>query len=187
MYSGARRDSALFCWDVRYTGECLYRLQGHVSESPQRLTFDIEPSGRLLFAGGTDGSVRVYDLAQGSVERVIQIADDAVGAVSLHPTLPMLATASGHRRFVDVHSDESSDDSGGAGVRLHKKRRATSPWQLGAHSNELAVWQLDTSPMIEASEEAEQHRGTVADEAVAVDDSVAAAATVASEHATAAE
>lgn len=161
VYSGARRDSALLCWDVRYTGECLYRLEGHVSESPQRLAFDIEPCGRLLFAGGTDGNVRVYDLSQGTLERTIKVADDTVGGVSLHPTLPMLLTASGHRRFVDMDSDESSDDSGGAGVRLGKRRRAEPAWQLSARSNEMAVWQLESSVVVEteAVGEAEQHQG----------------------------
>ena len=157
MFSGARRDAAILCWDVRYTGECLYRLQPHAAASAQRIAFDIEPSGKLLFAGGTDGHVRVYDVAQGSLEREIVAAKDTVSCVSVHPTETLLLTASGHRRFVDIESD--SDDSVATGGvennvsngaeqcsdAMRKRRRRT--WQPEHGCNELAVWQLDGTPL----------------------------------------
>ena len=184
MYSGARRDGALLCWDVRHTGECLYRLPGHVSDSPQRLAFDIEPSGRLLFAGGTDGRVRVYDLAQGSLEREIEIAGDTVGTLGLHPTLPLLLTASGHRRFADASSDESSDDDGAhdAGAPRAKRQRTAASWQLGRHCNELAVWRLESTPMVEPEGEVAQHHGADVSEPIAACDPIIDAAPPADPH-----
>jgi WD domain, G-beta repeat len=168
VYSGARRDPHILCWDVRYTGECLYRLAGHAADSAQRVGFDIEPSGRLLFAGGTDGHVRVYDLAEGSLVREVRVAEDTVSCVSVHPTLPLLLTASGHRRFAagsDDDSGGSSDDGGGLMARechgegaaqAMKRKRG---WELGPGRNELAIWQLQSEMVPEPEAAAQQHGG----------------------------
>lgn len=52
LYTGARRDTDIFCWDIRYTSDVVYRLQRDTADSNQRIQFDIEPMGRHLVTGG---------------------------------------------------------------------------------------------------------------------------------------
>lgn len=59
LYSGARQDASLHCWDVRYTSSCLYTMQRDSASTNQRIGFDIEPCGERLFSGGCDGCVQV--------------------------------------------------------------------------------------------------------------------------------
>lgn len=59
LYTGARRDGQLYCWDVRSTGQALYSLARDSGATNQRIGFSIEPCGRHLATGGSDGRVRV--------------------------------------------------------------------------------------------------------------------------------
>lgn len=52
LYTGARQDPDIFCWDVRYTSDVVYRLQRDTANTNQRVHFDIEPMGRHLTTGG---------------------------------------------------------------------------------------------------------------------------------------
>jgi WD40 repeat protein len=53
LYTGARRDDRVLCWDVRATSGVVYALHRGSEGTNQRLGFDIEPGGRHLIAGGT--------------------------------------------------------------------------------------------------------------------------------------
>ena len=52
LYTGARRDPDILCWDVRSPTEPLYRLQRSSEGTNQRIQFTIEPVGRHLATGG---------------------------------------------------------------------------------------------------------------------------------------
>jgi hypothetical protein len=41
LYTGARRDSEILCWDIRHTSEVLYRCT-RAADTNQRVGFDIE-------------------------------------------------------------------------------------------------------------------------------------------------
>ncbi len=60
LYTGARKDPEILCWDVRYTSDVVYRLQRDTADTNQRIQFDIEPMGRHLATGETHVSVFVY-------------------------------------------------------------------------------------------------------------------------------
>lgn len=51
LYTGARKDPDILCWDVRYTSDVVYRLQRDTADTNQRIQFDIEPMGRHLTTG----------------------------------------------------------------------------------------------------------------------------------------
>lgn len=51
LYTGARQDGAILCWDIRNTGEVLYTMQRDTRSTNQRVQFSIEPSGRHLATG----------------------------------------------------------------------------------------------------------------------------------------
>lgn len=131
LYSVARTDGRLFCWDARSTGEALYALDVPGVRTNQRIAFDLEPTGRHLVIGGTTGAASVFDLQTGLLRTQMTLAPDTLAAVSAHPFLPLIATASGHRRFRD--SDEDEWDGGGS---LTPRTAATA--------NALSVWTVST-------------------------------------------
>jgi WD40 repeat protein len=65
LYSGARQDDALYCWDVRYSQTTVYACKRAARGSNQRLQFDLDAPGRHLATGGTDGCLRVRRLQGG--------------------------------------------------------------------------------------------------------------------------
>ena len=51
LYTGARRDTCIQCWDIRSTQNALYTIQRDTPTTNQRISFDIEPCGRHLATG----------------------------------------------------------------------------------------------------------------------------------------
>ncbi len=67
------------------------------------------PKGRAgAAAGGEDGHVRVFDLATGEPTASFPVARDAVNGAQFHPSLPLLATASGAQRRLWRHTRAAS-------------------------------------------------------------------------------
>lgn len=50
-------------------------------------------------SGGTDGTIRVFDLAAGSEKTGFRVCHDTVNGCQYHPFLPVIATASGERHL----------------------------------------------------------------------------------------
>lgn len=100
LYTGARKDPYIMCWDVRNTVEVVYKLYRSTEHTNQRISFDIEPFGRHLGTGGEDGLVHIYDLQTGQWTSSFAAASDTVNGFAFHPFLPMAVSSSGHRRFL---------------------------------------------------------------------------------------
>ncbi|XAR66391.1 hypothetical protein NMG60_11012613 [Bertholletia excelsa] len=101
LYTGGRKDPYILCWDVRKTVDIVYKLYRSSENTNQRILFDIEPFGQNLGTGGQDGLVHIYNLQTGQWVSSFQAALDTVNGFSFHPYLPMAASSSGHRRFVN--------------------------------------------------------------------------------------
>ncbi|PKA63244.1 Katanin p80 WD40 repeat-containing subunit B1 like [Apostasia shenzhenica] len=99
IYTGGRKDPYILCWDIRNTIGIVYKLYRASEYTNQRISFDIDSSGRHLGTGGQDGLVHIYDLQSGEWVTGFQAASDTVNCLSFHPTMPMAASSSGHRRF----------------------------------------------------------------------------------------
>lgn len=111
LYSAARRDVHVFCWDVRFVTGAVYSMQRDAASTNQRIAVDIEPVGRHLLSGGVHGQVGtgacgvssflhhpqvdLFDLRDGSRVGSADVAPATVNGVHFHPYLPLLATASG--------------------------------------------------------------------------------------------
>ncbi|XP_069623533.1 telomerase Cajal body protein 1 [Ranitomeya imitator] len=114
VFSGGRKDPEILCWDVRHPGKVLTSLRRNVTTN-QRMYFDVESSGRYLVSGDTQGVVSVWDMISPPEDGVLlpvlqfQAQKDCVNGISLHPSLPILATSSGQRRFPE--SEDSGDES----------------------------------------------------------------------------
>jgi len=139
LYSASRKSDAILVWDVRMLSsgpEYASRPIGGYTNfatnalgTNQRLQFALEksengPSSSLqrLWAGGCDGTVRVYDTTAntargGEALQTLTLPDlppgDAVNGLSYNATYDLLAVATGSRRFpteVDYYSDDSSSN-----------------------------------------------------------------------------
>ncbi|KAM9211148.1 telomerase Cajal body protein 1 isoform 2-T2 [Dugong dugon] len=114
LFSGARKDAELLCWDLRWPSHTLWSLSREVATN-QRIYFDLDPTGQFLVSGSTGGAVSVWDLSgaledNGKPEPILSFLPqkDCTNGVSLHPSLPLLATASGQRVFPEP--TESGDE-----------------------------------------------------------------------------
>ncbi|XP_049622183.1 telomerase Cajal body protein 1 [Suncus etruscus] len=113
FFSGARKDCELLCWDLRQLGHPLWSLSREVTTN-QRIYFDLDPAGQFLVSGSTNGAVSVWDTSEIGPESKPELAlsflpqKDCTNGVSLHPSLPLLATASGQRVFPEP--TESGDE-----------------------------------------------------------------------------
>ncbi|KAF6098166.1 WD repeat containing antisense to TP53 [Phyllostomus discolor] len=113
FFSGARKDSELLCWDLRQPAHPLWSLSREVTTN-QRIYFDLDPTGQFLVSGSTSGAVSVWDTGRSEHERTPEPVlsflpqKDCTNGVSLHPSLPLLATASGQRVFPEP--TESGDE-----------------------------------------------------------------------------
>ncbi|KAI3937116.1 hypothetical protein MKX01_015331 [Papaver californicum] len=128
LYTGARKDPYILCWDIRKTVGIVYKLYRSSDSTNQRIFFDIEPSGQHLGTGGQDGQVHIYDLQTGQWVSSFQAASDTVNGFSFHPFHPMAATTSGHRRFGTL--DECDDHN-----RLSCEENCASVWSIYSMSD----------------------------------------------------
>lgn len=107
LWTGGRRDCYLRCWDLR-AQQVVLRL-GRACATNQKVSFDITDDDCVLT--GSDAGIWIHNLrgsdapAPHSVRPVARAACPINGC-SLHPYLPLLATASGQRRY----SAQSSED-----------------------------------------------------------------------------
>ena len=118
LYTGARKDEALYCWDVRYLSGSVYTIRRKSTRTNQRMYFDIEPSGRHLISGGDDGLARVFDLRDGEEVGCFRAAETCVNGATFHPVEPFVATCSGERLFNDFES--KSDLVGDNSIKIWK-------------------------------------------------------------------
>ena len=94
----------------------------------QKIEFDIEPLGRHLFTGN-GGNVLCYDLVDGSEVANFKVADDAINGLSINSLWPVIATASGERRYPSFSDDE--DEGGKAKEKESKEYNCMKLWKPG--------------------------------------------------------
>jgi len=136
---GERQSDGLLVYDIRVTGKRLSWLKGRKANIPLKCAFDVVDvprEGVDVWAGGTDGMVRIWKnvttkegvvehddefrASTGDVPPLLlssrQLSDlltclDTVSSVMLHPTAPIFATTSGQRlpSAHSLHLDSDSD------------------------------------------------------------------------------
>ena len=151
LYTGARRDGAVYCWDARHASGAVYSIKRETPTTNQRIYFDIEPCGRHLATGGQDGLVRFFDLRDGAEVGSFRAAVDTVNGCEFHPLLPLLATASGQRRFFDAPTDSASEESGseeGGSDDEDMDSGGSEHPALSADENVLRVWRLGAAAAV---------------------------------------
>ncbi|XP_045476488.1 telomerase Cajal body protein 1 homolog [Harmonia axyridis] len=111
LFSGARKDKEIICWDLRVPGRPLFCLGREVNTN-QKIAIDLSRCGRYLVSGGTDGKVLAWDISLNCAPQEnyqMPLHSDCCNGVSLHPTKPILATSSGQHHTMDpLHHTRSS-------------------------------------------------------------------------------
>ncbi|VDK39161.1 unnamed protein product [Taenia asiatica] len=99
LIAGGRSDGTIYVWDSRFMkSETPLATLSRRVENYQRFQFDVDLKGRYLFTGNQTGAVSCYDLQAMSLASVWRGHEDSCHSVSVHPFLPVLATASGQKR-----------------------------------------------------------------------------------------
>eukprot|EP00977_Amphora_coffeiformis_P024081 scaffold15034_cov181-Amphora_coffeaeformis.AAC.13 len=122
LYSSSRRSDTILLWDLRMLsgeGGTTSPIRGigsfrTVSDTNQRLQFDLSDDGTTLYAGGMDRCVRIYDTQTGKLLSKLDGLDDATNGVSftrLSNQSSYLAVATGSRRFVDEYESDEDECS----------------------------------------------------------------------------
>ncbi|XP_070585770.1 LOW QUALITY PROTEIN: telomerase Cajal body protein 1 [Erythrolamprus reginae] len=141
LITGGRKDAEILCWDLRQPGEILFSVS-RTAATNQRMYFDLDPSGRYLVSGNTCGRITAWDIDRPhctnpptTLQPILKFpaVGDCVNGISLHPSLPLLATASGQRQFPDLPDSGEDEAEGGGSDCLY-----SPPWAQG--NNALHLW-----------------------------------------------
>ncbi|OBZ90666.1 Telomerase Cajal body protein 1 [Choanephora cucurbitarum] len=120
LFSASRHSDTILCWDIRDSANVLYELP-RPGRTNQRIQFDLDPSGKYLITGDTQGNLLSYDITTGALEDIetkkrlvssVSLHQDIISSVSFNPVYPVMSTCSGQRKFSlpSVDSDESEEE-----------------------------------------------------------------------------
>ncbi|KAK2746996.1 hypothetical protein FQN57_002568 [Myotisia sp. PD_48] len=141
LYVAERKSDGVLVYDIRVTGQLLGWLEGRKARTNQRLDVDLVDgsltgdSSAELWAGGTDGSVRVWK-SLGQTEGGTRPAwdqhlhGDPVTSAVVHPMGSVLATSSGQKQypsFPEQDQDAHDEIKSGDGVQIDNTLRI---WEL---------------------------------------------------------
>jgi WD40 repeat protein len=98
LFSTSRNSDSIICWDIRQTQSILYRLERR-GRTNQRISFDIDSTGKFLATGHIDGYVDVYNLNDQKSVFNDKIHSCCVSGVAFSPVDNLLASCSGERSF----------------------------------------------------------------------------------------
>ncbi|KAL1498038.1 hypothetical protein ABEB36_008898 [Hypothenemus hampei] len=63
LYSGARKDKDVVCWDLRVPGRPMFVLNRECNTN-QKISIDLSMDNKWLVSGGTDGKVQVWNVSE---------------------------------------------------------------------------------------------------------------------------
>lgn len=69
LYSASRHSNSILCWDIRDSENILFELP-RPGKTNQRITFDIDSTGKYLMTGDQFGNILMYDIFTGEEENV---------------------------------------------------------------------------------------------------------------------
>lgn len=155
LYSAARRDDQIRCWDIRSTCRVLATFR-RAAPTNQKIGFElIDSASSALLTASQDGSVLLYDTTNPQAEPATLLTfGDATNAATRHPSLPLLAVASGERRF-DLSRDHDlprgkkrqQAESGGYGGQSEQGEEASESDDGETNggprkANGLSIWMM---------------------------------------------
>lgn len=132
-YKSKNPPTILLVWCRACCVETLFEQALHTfqrqADTNQRITFDIDPTGRYLATGSTEPRALVYGIESHELLGSLKNQADAVGSVCFHPSTPLLGVCTGQREFglgsyPETESDSSDRDRDATpGCNNHNARR----------------------------------------------------------------
>jgi hypothetical protein len=111
LFSGARKDDNIHCWDLRFSNQTLYSIKRKVNTN-QRILFDIDNYSNYLISPSIDGNGNVslvYNVNDGSLVHEFDLLNgvnqNCINSTIFHPFLPLLAVSTGERSFIYENFD----------------------------------------------------------------------------------
>ncbi|QKX58140.1 uncharacterized protein TRUGW13939_05261 [Talaromyces rugulosus] len=120
LYIAERKSQGMLIYDIRVTGQLLGWLEGREALTNQRMKADVVATGEQesheIWAGGTDGAVRVWSNPFASIgaqkpQYEFSMHGDPVTSSVLHPGSSVLATCSGQKQFPDYEQGRQKYDN----------------------------------------------------------------------------
>ena len=116
LYAAGRNSNAIDCFDLRMPNQPLWTVQ-RLSNTNQRIAFDIDYTGSLLMSGSVDGSLKLWNLCLQATPVAVSISGmesyehDGINCAQFHPYGPnYFAVTTGQRRILpDLDYDSDSD------------------------------------------------------------------------------
>lgn len=147
-----RQSNGVHVFDLRNTGRRLAFLTGRKANTTARMGMDVLPTGDggyEVWAGGTDGKVRVWRDA-GSVEGVVEadgeavVHEDPVTGCVWHPQGAVVATCSGRRAWTKSTNPSSSPVSSYSDSSASVSEEDEGDGEQGEKpfDNTLKIWTL---------------------------------------------
>jgi len=149
LWVGGRNSPNIICWDIRSTQTAVGHVERKLTTN-QRMTFDLDPWGKVLCTGDQDGDIHFYDTT--SFERINSAPSNhsCVNSVMFHPFSALLATSSGERSFTVGDDDSDSDGSTDGAPAATKRRRVDAGDAVEAgttaqceRTSALQLWKLN--------------------------------------------
>jgi telomerase Cajal body protein 1 len=165
IVAGARRSDVVHVWDVRSPGAFWRRMRPAAPclmsanagtpvislERPcstnQRIALELVANDTVVVTGGTDGAVRYFSLTGLHASPLMggfQAHSTSCNGVSVHPYLPVVATAGGQRWCVEMCGCilvASLSDLPRASIRMSGSRAADSCASTDAR---IRLWRMGT-------------------------------------------
>ncbi|VUZ53363.1 unnamed protein product [Hymenolepis diminuta] len=110
LIAGGRVDGLIRMWDLAGTSKEPCLTFHRRVENYQRFHFDVDSTSTYLFTGNQTGAVFCYNLSTGELESSWRAHDDSCNGMSIHPSMPILATAAGQRRPMGISDDSEELD-----------------------------------------------------------------------------
>jgi len=128
LYSSSRRSNCIISWDLRmlsgntdHQSNPVRGLSSYATnnDTNQRIEFDIESKGKMLYVGSTDSRIMIYDLASAEHTGTLDCLDLGVvnGVTHAYQSngASYLAVATGSRQFPTEEDIENERDFSKAG------------------------------------------------------------------------
>lgn len=116
LFCAFRRHNALQCYDLRNPTEPLWTVE-RISNTNQRIAFDVDAFGARLVSGSLDGRMRLFDLTSPTPSEISTPLNseptypyDTINCAQFHPIVPsFVCYTTGQRRLFDPLASESDE------------------------------------------------------------------------------
>lgn len=138
LYTGARKDSNIFVWDIRKSAQHLMGCYLRNADTNQRMIFDVDEYDTLMAVGSCDGKIDFYDILKNQHVGTIPAHYDSTSCIQFSPISPeIILSCSGQRHYEasemkdpNTQDIELSDEDMKTDQNVLKYRNGIRMWKI---------------------------------------------------------